>query len=160
MTTMQFTCTNELGQNNPYEEVGGGASYNSQGQLITEAFSMPTAIILPNGLTYTFQFDQCGMLRKVTYPSGGYTRYDYSAQLQVLCITGAGACSAYNTGSISSFVNQISAKHVCPAAALTLGSASASLFTASVSQQCSVAEQTTTYAPTPYITGTLSLIHI
>jgi hypothetical protein len=75
MATMQFTCTNEPGYNNPYEEVGGGGYFNTKGQFIPAPYSIPTAIILPNGLTYTFQYDQCGMLRKVTYPSGGYTRY-------------------------------------------------------------------------------------
>ena len=53
-------------------------------------YSMPTAIILPNGLTYTFQYDSCGMLRKVTYPTGGYTRYDYTAEpLTYECLGGA-----------------------------------------------------------------------
>lgn len=42
--------------------------------------------VLPNGLSYIFQYDQCGTLNKVVYPSGGYTRYqfDYSNYTHIL----------------------------------------------------------------------------
>ncbi len=38
-----------------------------------------SSIVLPNGLTYTFQYDSYGEITKITYPSGGYTRYTYEA---------------------------------------------------------------------------------
>ncbi len=141
MATMQFTCTNEPGYNNSYDEVGGGGYFNAQGQFVAVPYSVPTAIILADGLTYTFQYDNCGMLRKVTYPSGGYARYDYTAQPQSFC-------NPDESCGITYYVNQISAKHICPAPAMTLGTTSASAFNSS--NQCPVAEQTTTYAPTPY----------
>lgn len=39
-----------------------------------------TSAVLPNGLAYVFQYDGCGNLNKIVYPSGGYTRYvfDYA----------------------------------------------------------------------------------
>lgn len=122
MQTMQFTCTsNGIGPTGS----GGGP------------YSMPTAIILPNGLTYTFQYDSCGMLRKVTYPTGGYARYDYAAVPMWL---------TYNSGQIFTYyTNEIAAKHVCPAPAITLGAT-----TAPSGDNCPVAEETTTYTPTAF----------
>jgi RHS repeat-associated protein len=131
MTTMQFTCSS-----NPSSYPGPNGTYNSP------AYSMPTAIILPDGLTYTFQYDNCGMLRKVTYPTGGYARYDYSLQPQSFCPQHEGCGIGY-------YIYQIAAKHVCPAPAMTLGATSASSYSAS--NQCSVPEESTTYSPTPYI---------
>lgn len=130
MQTMQFDCT--PGDNiGPYGETGSVGLY-----------SMPTAIILANGLTYTFQYDNCGALRKVTYPTGGYTRYDYSAQQLTY------HCLGCNAGPFAYYVNEVSAKHVCPVPAMTLGSTTASAFNSS--NQCPVAEETTTYTPTVY----------
>jgi hypothetical protein len=42
----------------------------------------------------------------------------------------------------------VAAKHVCPVPAMTLGSTSASSYTSS--NQCPVAEETTTYTPTAF----------
>ncbi|MGB8028034.1 MAG: RHS repeat-associated core domain-containing protein [Terracidiphilus sp.] len=122
MQTMQFSCTsNGIGPTGS----GGGP------------YSMPTAIILPDGPTYTFQYDSCGMLRKVTFPTGGYTRYDYEAVPMEL---------GYNQGSIFTYyMNEVIAKHVCPAPAVTLGATSAPS-----GNNCPVAEETTTYTPTAY----------
>jgi hypothetical protein len=144
MQTMQFTCTNSQGIGSPGvpAEVGSGGYLNSNNQVVLSMgpYSMPTAIILPNGLTYTFQYDSCGMLRKVTYPTGGYTRYDYSAQEKLF---------GYDGGStFTYYVNEISAKHVCPSPAMTLGATSASAWNSS--DQCPVTEETTTYSPTVY----------
>jgi RHS repeat-associated protein len=147
MTTMQFNCTsNDPGYHNSYDEVGSGGVLNSQGQYVQAwgPYSMPTAIILPNGLNYTFQYDNCGMIRKVTYPSGGYTRYDYSAQRRVYinCNGTGNACGSQY------YVNEISAKHVCSAAS---GSLTAALGESGFADTCSASEETTLYSPTvPY----------
>lgn len=123
MSTMQFTCTSS--GNGPTGSGGG-------------PYSMPTAIILPDGLTYTFQYDTCGMLRKVTYPTGGYTRYDYLGYPMIL---------EYGVGqSLTYYFNQVIAKHVCPVPAMALGATSASAYNSS--NQCPVTEKTTTYTPT------------
>jgi len=31
-----------------------------------------------SGLTYRFHYDAAGEMTKITYPSGGYTKYDFS----------------------------------------------------------------------------------
>jgi RHS repeat-associated protein len=123
MQTMQFTC--------PNGQAGSGGEAGINGLT----FSMPSAIILPNGLTYTFQYDSCGALRKVTYPTGGYTRYDYSSVSMEL---------GYNNGNTFTYYqNELIAKHVCPSPAMTLGATSAPS-----GNNCPVAEETTTYTPT------------
>jgi RHS repeat-associated protein len=124
MQTMQFSCPNG-------QSLGGEAGINGV------TFSMPTAIILPNGLTYTFQYDACGALRKVTYPTGEYTRFDYSTAPMQL---------GYNSGSIFTYYqNEVTAKYVCPVPAVTLGATSAPS-----GDNCPVPEETTTYTPTWY----------
>ncbi len=39
--------------------------------------SMLSSIVLPDGLSYTFQYDAYGEIIEITYPTGGYTRYTY-----------------------------------------------------------------------------------
>lgn len=130
LQTMQFTC-NAGSPGGPYSEVGSAGLY-----------SMPTAILLPNGLTYTFQYDNCGLLRKVSYPTGGYTRYDYAAQELGYFCSGCGV----NSGINGYYVNEVSAKHICPVPAMSLGATTASAYNSS--NQCPVAEETTAYTPT------------
>ena len=131
MQTLQFSCTSS-------QPIYNGGEVGSPG-----LYSMPTAILLPNGLTYTFQYDSCGMLRKVTYPTGGYTRYDYQAQAFTYHCLGCGVGSG-----IPYWVNEVSAKHLCPVPVLEAGATTASAYDSS--NQCPVAEQTTTYTPTVY----------
>jgi RHS repeat-associated protein len=130
MATMQFGC-----QYNG----SGGYYFTSSGQQLQATYSMPTAVILPNGLVFTFQYDQCGLLRKVTYPSGGYTRYDYQPTEYNY---------VFSWGSGGAYVNQIIAKHVCPAAS---GGLTAALNASGYADTCTVAEETTQYSPTVYL---------
>ncbi|MGO9209802.1 MAG: RHS repeat-associated core domain-containing protein, partial [Terriglobales bacterium] len=37
-----------------------------------------SSIVLPNNRSFTFQYNSFGELSEVTYPTGGYTRYDYA----------------------------------------------------------------------------------
>jgi len=140
MQTMQFTCTaNAPGAyTGGPDEVGSGGTQTSSGTYVSSGaiYSMPTAVILPNGLTYTFQYDTCGLLRKVTYPTGGYTRYDYQAEPETL---------SYDNGlnELTYYENQVVAKHVCPSPAMTLGATGAPS-----GENCAVLEQTTNDTPT------------
>src|SRR3989442_551781 len=36
-----------------------------------------STITLPNNLTYAFQYNTYGEITRMTYPTGGYTRYEY-----------------------------------------------------------------------------------
>jgi YD repeat-containing protein len=40
---------------------------------------MLTSVVLPDNTSYTFSYNGYGELTKVTYPTGGYTAYDYAA---------------------------------------------------------------------------------
>ncbi|HSY36319.1 MAG TPA: RHS repeat-associated core domain-containing protein [Acidobacteriaceae bacterium] len=108
--------------------------------------SMPSAVILPDGLTYTFQYDACGNLNKVTYPSGGYTRYAYA--LEGVAVFGEG--TGESAPSWHPYEqNEVVAKYVCPAPSVTLGAT-----TAAPGDTCSVPEEATTYAPTEAFSNT------
>ena len=125
LQTMSFSCpSNQTG-------VGDEAGINGV------TFNMPTAIILPNALTYTFQYDSCGALTKVTYPTGGYTRFVYSSIPMELAYPGGGV--------FTYFQNEVNAKYVCPAETMAYGAV-----TAAPGNNCPVPEEKTTYAPTYY----------
>lgn len=94
-------------------------------------YLMPTAVILPNGLQYAFQYDSCGLLRQINYPDGGYTRYSYTdVMLNVI----AGSDMGYPY-----YVNEVAQKAVCPVPVSV---------TQYTEDQCPVPEQVTTYEPT------------
>jgi RHS repeat-associated protein len=145
MSTMQFSCNNLPGSVVP-NEVGSGPITNSE---TAPLYSMPTEIILPDGLTYSFQYDSCGMLRKVTYPSGGYTRYDYTAEQSGLVYDSGGTISGFS--NFLYYTNQVTEKHVCSAASGALNAAAAS---GGYGNTCAVQEATTTYTPTVYLATT------
>jgi RHS repeat-associated protein len=55
-----------------------------------------TAIALPNGQSYTFDYDQTyGTIKKITYPSGGYIRYEYGLNLLSTSVTFNGRPSGF-----------------------------------------------------------------
>jgi len=85
------------------------------------------SIVLPNGLSYSFQYSQYGELTKITYPTGGYTRYDYTAfthwRETTLLVDPYGATAAD--------FRELTARYVCRQASGTCGT-----------------EDTTTYTPT------------
>jgi YD repeat-containing protein len=106
----------------------------SSGQII----NMLSSVFLPDGLTYTFQYNQYGELTEITYPSGGYTRYKYAA------IPNANyyEWTAAMTGGADRRV--VVEKDTCP------GQSTASLQsgyygTSTPPNTCSVPEETTTY---------------
>lgn len=56
----------------PTFQLPAGSSVSGSGN------SLLTSITLPNNLSWSFQYNTFGELTKVTYPTGGYTRYDYT----------------------------------------------------------------------------------
>ena len=130
--TIQFVAnTNACGptQTAPVNQYGTNGTY-----------SMPSAVILPDGLTYTFQYDSCGNVNKVTYPSGGYTRYTYAPEP-------AGISGPNPNGSGTSIwqgyqLKEVVNRYVCSVPSLTVGATSAP-----PGDTCAVPEETTTYAP-------------
>ena len=97
--------------------------------------SILTSVILPSGGTYTFHYNSYYEIDKITYPDGGYTRYDYAAMLSVNSVPGLGLYPAD--------YRQVVAKHVCTASAMPYGST-----VNTGGNTCSVAEETTSYTPT------------
>ena len=65
------------------------------------------AITFPGGRTFSLTYDEQGQLTNVVYPSGGYTRYDYTM----------GSVDAH-IGAVTCVVesHEVSAKHVCSSA--------------------------------------------
>jgi len=102
-----------------------------------------SSIILPDGLSYTFQYNEYGEIVKITYPSGGYTRYDYQAFSR----------SGYEWSTTVSGLaddREVVAKHVCRASVTPAGATTPSGYVgSSVQPTCSVPEDTTTYTRTP-----------
>ena len=64
---------------------------------------LPTSITYPNGDRYDFQYNNYLELTKIIYPSGGYTRYDYTyfivnpIGLDVREVVGKHVCRDYNS---------------------------------------------------------------
>jgi RHS repeat-associated protein len=83
-----------------------------------------TSITLPNGRGYTFQYNSTPELTKITYPTGGYTRYDHGGYQHWWEMWGSGG------SSVASF-RQVNARYVCPSSSGTCAT-----------------EETTTYTPT------------
>jgi YD repeat-containing protein len=54
------------------------AYLESSGYAVDDDFKLVSAITLPNGKAYTFEYNTEGMLSKVTLPSGAYIRYQYA----------------------------------------------------------------------------------
>lgn len=120
-------CVQYVGTNG-----GGSNSINlSQSPLAL------SAIILPNGQTYTFQYDGYGDLIKVTYPAGGYTRYTYQKTLHGVPVQLGGL-----DYEASVDVMQVAAKYVCTAAVTPPGTT-----VTPIGNTCSIPEEATTYTP-------------
>ena len=113
---------------------GGGTSVNSPDV---------NNIVLPTGLSYTFQYNEYGELLKITYPSGGYTRYDYQASPYAYYVW-----NSSNEGYADR--RDVVAKHVCRAAVTPAGATSPSGYVGSVApNSCPVTEDNTIYVRTP-----------
>jgi len=92
--------------------------------------SLLSTITLPNLLKYTIQYNTFAEITKLTYPTGGYTRYDYSAFQNYWYFV-------YSTASTAADFREVTARHVCGAA----------------NSVCGV-EDSTTYTPT--VSGTIT----
>jgi RHS repeat-associated protein len=97
----------------------GSSARSSTGGLLS-------VITLPSGLTYGFQYNSFGELIKVTYPTGGYTRYDYGRYTNWWAFW----WDPFSAGIGADF-REVTARYVC-------GQATGSCAT----------EETTTYSPT------------
>ncbi len=110
--------------------------------------SMLSAIVLANGLTYTFHYNEYLELTKIGYPTGGYTRYDYTPYTVGMYgyvsnyQSSSGAGPAFMVGDY----RQVSARHVCP---VVTGGYKQTMM--SPGNTCTVPELTTSYQPT--VTG-------
>jgi YD repeat-containing protein len=111
---------------------------------------MLSSVVLADGLRYTFQYNEFGELTKITYPSGGYTRYAYQAFEQPY----TWSATDYNAFMVASAVadfREVVGKYVCPAA---VGPPTQSGVIAGASTNtCTVAEDVTTYTPTFFAVG-------
>lgn len=119
------------------EQVSCTLSTSGGGGTVTGSYSFITAAVLPNGLAYIFQYDSCGNLTKIVYPSGGYTRYQYDYADYTHVLTGLG--TPIITGSDMELVS----KYVCRAPSVTPGATSTG-----TGDTCPTAEDQTTYTPT------------
>src|SRR6185437_10159311 len=102
--------------------------------------SMLSSIVLPDGLSYTFQYNEYGEIVEITYPSGGYSRYGYQA------ITEHNFYSWTTSVQGSADNREVIDKFTCPAVAVTAGETAPSGYVgASASNTCPVAENHTHY---------------
>ena len=109
---------------NPYQSQYQSQSYRWNDIGTVGNFATGMTLSFPDGAVYALQFDQLGKITKITYPGGGYTRYDYTdwdPQFHLASLT----CYAADYW-------EVSAKHVCSS---TSGSCTQST------------EVTTTYTP-------------
>ena len=99
----------------------------SSGSCAVDSIS---TIALPNGLAYSFQYNGFGELTKITYPMGGYTRYDYGLFTNFWQFQ-------RDTGSTAADFREVTARHICRQASGTCAT-----------------EDDTTYTPT--VDGTMT----
>lgn len=118
----------------PASGAGGIENVNS-----TFIDNMLSSIVLPDGLSYTFQYNIYGEIVKIIYPSGGYTRYAYQAF----------PVNQYEwTTDVDGFADnrEVVDKYECPAVAAAAGSTTPSGYIGSSAQDtCPVAELHTHY---------------
>ena len=98
--TISWTCANIT--INPTLSPNNGT--NGPGPV-----SMLSAVTLPNGLTYSFQYNTYGELTKISYPTGGYTRYDYGSFTNYWAMW-------RDPASIAATFREVTARYVCRAA--------------------------------------------
>lgn len=87
-----------------------------------------SSVVLPNNRSFALQYNSFGELSEVTYPAGGYTRYDYGTYQNYFYVTPDPYAE-----SIAEDFREVTARHECrdPGGACTPST-----------------EDTTTYAPT------------
>lgn len=118
------------GQTEPYERTPtvSGPTPQSSASTTQVSITMPVSDFQGHARQYTLQLDAALHLVKVTYPSGGYTRYDFQDH-NVTSWNGGVACSTTD-------FFQVAAKHVCRATSGVCGT-----------------EDTTTYTPSNIVYG-------
>jgi YD repeat-containing protein len=105
---------------------------------VNPVFEELNSIVLPNGLTYTFQYDAYGEITKITYPSGGYARYSYGVYERPVEIN--------NDYGFEADQRTVAKKYVCRAAVTAAGATTPSGYTgASAPNTCTQSEDVTTY---------------
>ena len=110
----------------------------------TPSAPLLSSVILPNGLSYTFQYNQYGELLEITYPSGGYTRYSYGANPnnKSYYYQQAGEITATYEADGRGVIEKDQCTGVAVAAGATTPSGYAGV---SVANTCNIAENKTTY---------------
>ncbi|MGB2671013.1 MAG: RHS repeat-associated core domain-containing protein [Candidatus Acidiferrum sp.] len=99
-----ITFTHPLGS-----DCGANITYPPNGGLFS-GHNSTWAITVPNGasgLTYQIQLNVLGEVIKITYPSGGYTRYDYQPYVSSYSVPGV----AINCTQVD--FREVVAKHEC-----------------------------------------------
>jgi YD repeat-containing protein len=101
-------------------------------------------IVLAKNLSYTFQYNEYGELLKITYPSGGYTRYEYDHFPYAYYVW-----NSANEGYADR--RDVVAKHVCRYVVTSTGTTSPSGYVGSAAaNNCFLSEEdNTTYVRTP-----------
>jgi RHS repeat-associated protein len=64
----------------------------------TAIWNLLTSVVYPNGDRYDFQYNNYGEMTKIIYPTGGYTRYDYTY---------------FNSLPVGLDLREVVGKHVC-----------------------------------------------
>jgi YD repeat-containing protein len=109
-----------------------------------------SSIVLPDGLSYTFQYNEFGELTEITYPSGGYTRYTYQAFEQPYTWS-ATVYSGFMVASAVADFREVVGKYVCQAA---VGPPTQSgVIVGPSTSRCTTQEDVTTYTPTFFTTA-------
>jgi len=142
---MNFTTQGAF--SNPPPATNNGAGTYSM-RAMTCSASSPcqwqgrlSSLVLPNGLTYTFHYNNSfGELDQITYPGGGYTRYDYATFQHY-------PGNQPETPAGPWDYREVIAKHVCRAAVVAPGTLTYTAPGAVPGNTCPVPEDTTTYAP-------------
>jgi hypothetical protein len=70
-----------------------------------------SSITFPNGLSYTFEYNNFGELTKVVYPTGGYTRYEYGSFVHL--VIGKPELPPVTSLDGPEEIREVIAKHVC-----------------------------------------------
>ncbi len=130
--TISFTyATQNVNLDLSLPSVAGGVGPTS--------FSALSSVRLPNGRSYTFTYNSAdGELNKITYPTGGYTRYDFQtfthwweAPLQTVAQCPDG-CTA--PPSVAASYREVIARHVCsdPSGGCTTGEEATTTYTPAI----------------------------
>lgn len=108
VTSVSFKDSNGVPQNISLSNgpIVGSATFQQPSVVQGSITQGLATITLPNNQTYRFEYNAYGELKKITYPTGGYTRYDYARYTNRWVIPSP-------VGSVPADFRQVSATHVC-----------------------------------------------